>query len=207
MTLPTPLEMTVLGTGLIVAAGLVFFFLKILQMALWLGAAGCLLLLCASIAFGYEDMGEKKIQPLLDAANSKISRIDAASTEFKRVAGVSAVQATQATQAKNAALAQLRTAQKGRLDAQPPDVAGLVIPAAASVYLNSNISAANLAALGLGAGDEAAAAAAAATTTKLRDWEEWGTAVSNQYGRVAGQLIELQNHYNRLFASQPAPVQ
>ena len=209
MMLPSPLAMTALGTALIVGAGLIFFFLHVIRIALIVGAIGAVLLFAAGIAFGYERMGEAKIQPQLDAALAKLSKLDAEATQFKSEAIAASDHAVALVKAKNAQIVALNAKLRERINALPPEVANLSVPAPAGVLLNTNIADANDSAFGPGAGDQARAAAAAAATATVRDWVAWGSAVSVQYGRVAAQLTAIQAYVDGLAAAsaRAAPVQ
>jgi hypothetical protein len=79
--------MSALGAGLLVAAGLVVFFLHIIKLALILGAAGFVLLLCAGVALGYENMGEVKRdaywKPIVETKQKDIDTAVAANTTLQ----------------------------------------------------------------------------------------------------------------------------
>lgn len=72
MSLPSPLFMSALGGSLLVAAGLITFFMPtLIRVALTIGAVGGVLLLCAGVALGYEKLGGDKRQPEVDALTKR----------------------------------------------------------------------------------------------------------------------------------------
>jgi hypothetical protein len=201
--LPTPLEMTALGTALIVGAGLVFWFLKSVQIAMYMALAAGALFLCATVAYGYELAGEAKIQPKLDAALAQLAKLDAEATQFRSDAMVARDAAVATIRSKNAAIATLTAKVKEGLDAQNPVVANTVVPADAVLWLNTHVASANAAAFGSDLSGSAGAVAVAADST-VRQWEEWGAQCADQYSAVAQQLIAVQDYYARLVTSSAA---
>jgi hypothetical protein len=202
--LPTPLEMTALGTALIVGAGLVFWFLKSVQIAMYMALAAGALFLCATVAYGYEQLGEAKIQPKLDAALAQLAKLDAEATQFRSDAMVARDAAVATIRSKNAAIATLTAKVKEGLDAQNPVVANTVVPSDAVVWINTHIASANVAAFGAGTGDEATAAAAHAVAGTVRQWEEWGAECADKYSATVIELNAVQDYYARLVTSSAA---
>lgn len=92
MTLLSPIEIGAIGSALIVGAGLVFFFLKALQLAMMLGIAGAACLAVAGLLNGYVGTGkaeqlaidapllEAKVNELAVCATDKKTAIDANAT-------------------------------------------------------------------------------------------------------------------------------
>ncbi len=207
MFLPTPLELGALGTGALVAAGLVFWFLKSMRIAMLLGIAGVALLGACAVAGGYESMGEAKIQPKLDAANARIANDEARAESFRQDALVAAAAAAKQVQAKNDQLKKITDTLQGRIDALEKQVSAAPVGAAAGQLLDNLVAESNLAAFGAGADAEARAAAAAARDTTVAQWVEWGGKVSALYGRCASQVIGLQDYVKGLgsAATRTAP--
>lgn len=205
MILPTPLAITAAGTGLIVGAGLVFFFLKQIKLALIMGIAGGFLLACAGVAYGYVAQGKAEVraelQPQLDAKIAQLAQIQDEYEKFQVAAVRFHDHAVNELKAKEAQLTQQAKTFEEKLNAQPPEVANVVVPAAAGVLLNSHIAETNTTVFGPDAGREAAAAAAAAIDSTVRSWEVWSGQVIDQYGKCASQVLGLQDYVGQITAA------
>lgn len=201
MNLPSPLEMGALGTGALVGAGLVLFFLKSVKIAALLFAVSMALFGAAAVANGYEKMGEAKIQPKLDAALTRIANDEARAESFRHDAVAAAAASAAQVKAKNVELAKLANTMQGRIDALSKQVSAAPVGAAAGQLLDNFIAESNLAAFGPGSDAEARAAATAARDTTVAEWEQWGGKVSALYGRCASQVIGLQNYVSQIGAA------
>lgn len=198
MFLPTPLEMTALGTTALIGAGLVMWLLHSVRFAAILFAISMMLFGAAAVANGYEAIGEAKIQPKLDAANQRIANDDARAESFRQDALVAAANAAAQVKAKNVELAKITNTLQGRIDALQKQVTAAPVGAAAGQLLDNVIAESNLASLGSGADAEARAAAVAARDTTVAEWIQWGGKVSALYGRCASQVIGLQTYVTSL---------
>ncbi len=207
MFLPTPLELGALGGAALVGAGLVFWFLKAMRIAIIMAVFGIACLGAASVAGAYEDMGIAKIQPKLDAALTRIANDEARAESFRQDAIVAAANAAKQVQAKNDQLKKITDTLQGRINALEKQVSAAPVGAAAGQLLDNLVAESNLAAFGAGADAEARAAAAAARDTTVAEWVEWGGKVSALYGRCASQVIGLQDYVNGLgsAATRTAP--
>jgi hypothetical protein len=197
--------MAAIGTTLCVAGGLAIVFAPIgKKLGFYACLVGGLVIFASTVAFGYERMGEAKVQPKLDAALSQLKTEHDANELFKQQAAAAQAAAAAKIKALRAQLAaQAKTFQE-KIDAQPASVAGVRIPADASRVLNGLIGDVNDSAIGPHAGDEARAAAASAVDTTLKQWEIWGGQVVTMYGQCAAQVNGLQDYVSKLAAASAA---
>lgn len=210
MTLPTPLEMGALAGACALGAGLALFFTKSLRLAMSLAAAAAVLTLCASVAYGYEKMGEDKIQPQLDAANARISKMDAAAKQFAIDADKAQRAATSVFKGQLASLKATNAQLNAKLAAQDAAIRNINVPAAVGQLLQPAIDAANSGtapAPVAGAGGNAATAAGVPGDTDVASWEGWSLQVVDLYGRCVAQVTGLQRYVADITAAQPKPVQ
>jgi hypothetical protein len=199
--------MSALGTGLIVAAGLIFFFLKLLKVALILGAAGFVILLCAGVALGYKQQGiaevTAKLQPVIDDLTAKINaqreyaaRLVLEQNAISSRASAKAKEIKDATDARFASLyASIKADAKARATPADPSTVGV---------LDAAISAANAtgpAAPAPGTGDSPTGFTPLASES---DVATWGATCAQLYAQARSQVIGLQNYYNSLRNAQMA---
>jgi hypothetical protein len=204
-TLPTPGELTALGIGLLVVAGLVVFFLHEIKLAFYLGAGGVIVLICASVAFGYEAMGEAKIMPQVIALQKLVDDANAEAGRFKALATAAQATAEAALKAKKAAQAKAHSAFVEAVNAQPAIVLTQLVPVPVVELLNSAVDSANASA-GLVADAGSKTVAAATSGVTVRDWELWSGTVVQQYADLANQVQGLQAYIQTLSDNAPATV-
>jgi hypothetical protein len=196
VTLPSPAELTVIGTALCIGAGLVLFFLKSPSLALDLGIAGAVVLGAATIAYGYYAMGEDHIKPQVVALQKQIADANALAVSFREQAVAAVARLEASTKAKNDAITKLTTDFNARLAAQAPAVRDIVVPADVRLLIQPSIDAANLAAgAAVDAGGQAAAATTVARDSSVGEVEQWAGAVVGLYADCASRLSGLQDFY------------
>jgi hypothetical protein len=205
--LPTPLELSLYGAGLLAAAALVFYFLHLLRVSVYLAAAGGLLLFAASVAYGYEKMGEDKIRPQLEAANAKLEQAYTRAQEF-RAAAVEAQDATVAIiKDRDAKLALVAKSLGDKINAQAATIRNLRFPGAARVLINSAINDAERATGGPGA-DAAPAAptedSVGPDDTTVGAIEVWAGQVVGLYGQCTARVAGLQSYIQKLHVASVA---
>jgi hypothetical protein len=206
--LPSPLELSLLGGALLAAAALVWFFLKLIRIGLYLGAAGLVVLFAASVAFGYEKMGEDKIQVKLDAANAKLEQAYTRAQEFRDAAVQAQAETVKVIKDRDEKLAIVAKSLGDKINAQARTIRDLRFPADARVLINSVIDDAQRAAGGSGvAGAAAPAAEAPAGDTTVGAVEQWAGEVVGLYGRCVSRVEGLQSYVKKLqvasVAAQP----
>jgi cell division protein FtsB len=207
VTLPSPAELTVIGTALCIGAGLVLFFLKSPSLALDLGIAGAVVLGAATIAYGYYAMGEDHIKPQVVALQKQIADANALAVSFREQAVAAVARLEASTKAKNDAIAKLTTDFNARLAAQAPAVRDIVVPADVRLLIQPSIDAVNLSSgIVADAGSKGAAVAALAGSTTVGAVEQWAGDVIAQYGKCANQVSGLQDYIGTLVANSPAVV-
>ncbi len=205
--LPTPLELSAAGAALMVAAALVGWFLHLVRIALYLAAAGMVLLFAASVAYGYKKQGIDEIQPKLDIANAKLEQAYARATEFRAAAVEAQATAVRQIKAREAQLAVVAKALGDKINEQDKVIRDLRIPAAAGVFVNSVIDDVERAARGPGVDASAAPVAPLPGDTTLGAVEQWSGDVVVLYGRATSQIAGLQKYITDLrtasVAAQP----
>ena len=106
MTLPSPLELTLLGTALLLGGGAAAWFLPLMKSAaIKVMLLGVAVLAVASAAYSYERMGEAKIQVKLDAVLAQLKQLDDEATQFKSDAIAARDRADADAKRKSAAVA------------------------------------------------------------------------------------------------------
>jgi len=190
-----------------VAAGLVFFFLKLIRIALYLAAAGMVVLFAASVAYGYKQQGIDEIQPKLDIANAKLTQAYERATEFRAAAVEAQAQTVRVIQQKDAQLAVVAKAFGDKINAQARTIRDLRFPAAARVLINSAIDDAGSASGRSGPDASTAAAAETPGDTTVGAVEQWAGDVIGLYGQAVVQIQGLQSYIQKLqvasVAAQP----
>ena len=135
MTLPSPAELTVIGTALCIGAGLVLFFLKSPSLALDLGIAGAVVLGAATIAYGYYEMGADSIKPQVVALQKQIADANALAVSFREQAVAAVARLEASTKAKNDAIAKLTTELQQALREHGEGPVPVVDPATNRAYV------------------------------------------------------------------------
>ena len=196
-TLPTPGAMAAWGSALLLLAVLAFIFLHAIRLALYLGAGGLIVLMAASVAFGYEEQGRQQIMPQVLALQAQVKAANDEAAQFKAAAALASQQAAAAVRSKRAAVAAAVAPLRARIAAQDAAIRNLSIPADAGVLLQPAIDAVNAtAATAAGASGGAAAAAAVAGPTTLGQVEQWAGTVIGQYGDCVAEVKGLQDYAN-----------
>lgn len=209
-SLPTPTELTLAGTGLIVAGGLAVWFLPAFKrIGVYAILAGGLILFAASVAAGYKQQGIDEIMPKLQACEKKIEEANALAENFRTQAVAAVARLEAATKAKRDAINKLTADFNARLAAQDEQIRNLRIPAAAGQLLQPAIDAANVSAgLVTQSSVDAAASAAVAGDTTLAAVEQWAGEVTGLYANCATQVAGLQQYVDTLVknSAQLQPV-
>ena len=197
-SLPTPLELGALAGLCTVAAVACLWLTSSVKLCMYLGAAAFVLGLCASVAYGYEKMGEAKIQPQLDAAIADIHRSNVVAAQFQVAESAANAKAAAAIKARNAALAKLNANVQGQIDAQAAAVRDVPVAPAVVSLLNHAISQSSDGnpSAGSGANDGAAA-------VTVGDWESWSAVAIDLYGHCVAQVTGLQAYITDLVAASP----
>ncbi len=194
--LPTPLAIGATGTALIVAAVLVFLFLKSIRLSAILGAAGGVCLFLCAVAAGYVAMGEDNILPKLKEANTKLEKAYERAAKFANDAFLAQQAATKAVRERNTALAQLKQTLAEAISAQSDAVRNAVVDPVVVRDLGAAITRFNDTAPVARAVEGAAAAATAAGTVTVEHWERWTGEAIELYGQCVSQVRGLQEAYN-----------
>lgn len=204
MVLPTPLELAALGAGLLIAGGLVVWFLHMFELGVIVCVAGVAVLGAASVAGEYETMGENKIKPQLVALQAKVDEAEARAQKFFADAQAAVKRANEAALARNRAIDAMKVAVQEKIRAQSEAVRNIPIPADAGSVLQPAIDAANAgSAVASDLGSQAAAAATVAGDTTLGAVEEWAGTVIGLYASCTSQVAGLQGYVNALVAASP----
>ena len=198
-SLPTPLELGALAGLCTVAAVACLWLTSSVKLCMYLGAAAFVLGLCASVAFGYEKMGEAKIQPQLDAAIANINHANAVAAQFQVAESAANAKAAAAIKARNAALAQLHTNVEAQINAQAAAVRDAPVNPAVVSLLNGAISQSRDGNSPAGPGVDGSTA-----PVTVGDWEHWSGVAIDYYGHCLAVANGLQDYINGLVAASPA---
>lgn len=208
--LPSPLDLAALGGLLCVAGGASFYFAPAMfKLSAILAGAGGVLLLVSGAAFGYERMGEAKLQPKLDAALNRAETAEGLLEKQRQYAAELDQKAKNAATDSEAAYElylkehadneKLTRAQRAAI---PADVASMRIPESV-ISLLDGIPATSLnTGSKVPAGPSGVVASGprtAAADSTLGAVADWGIACRAQYDLATKQVNGWIDYFNKLF--------
>lgn len=193
MSLPTPLEMSSIGTGLLVLSGLGLWLMpSMIKLELLVAGIGVLLLTSAGVAYGYERMGAEKVQVLWDAdKKSRQEHLAEVIVERENATNELEQKAREQRVVSDQRYADLKTrhdALAAKLDAV--NVAGVVLDS-----LRDTVDTANAAMAGLTATTSGATAASAPATGSAVDG--WFQVVAQRYTACVQRVADVTAEYDK----------